>query len=128
MSIDIRMTGPWFDGRAERAMERACDDALDNVAAYAEERVLIGTSANFKTRTPYYETRITTDRVSDEESLIHDQGVIYGPWLEGVGSRNSPVTRFKGYRHWRAAKQAVAARGPQIADASVQHRLPEMGG
>lgn len=128
MSVDIRMSGPWFDGRAERAMDRACTDALDDVAAYAEERVLMGTSANFKTRTPYYETRITTDRVSSEVSLVHDQGVVYGPWLEGVGSRNSPVTRFKGYRHWRAAKQAVSVRGPQIADAAVRRRLPEMGG
>lgn len=128
MSISIRRSGPWFDGRAARAMERACDDALDDTAAYAEERVLMGTSANFKTRTPYYENRITTERVSSEVSLVHDQGVIYGPWLEGVGSRNSPVTRFKGYRHWRAAKQAVARRGPQIAEAAVRRRLPEMGG
>lgn len=128
MSVDIRFEGPLFDGRAERAMERACDDARDDVAAYAEERVLIGTSANFKTRTPYYENRITTERVSGEVSLVHDQGVIYGPWLEGVGSRNYPKTRFKGYRHWRLAKQAVARRGPQIADAAVQRRLPEMGG
>lgn len=128
MSISIHTSGPWFDGRAERAMEQACDDALDDISAYAEERVLMGTSAHFKTRTPYYETRIITDRVSGEEALVHDQGVIYGPWLEGVGSRNAPVTRFKGYGHWRAAKQAVAARGPQIADAAVRRRLPEMGG
>ena len=128
MSVSIRRSGPWFDGRAARAMERACDDALDDVAAYTEERVLMGTSANFKTRTPYYETRITTERVSDEVSLVHDQGVIYGPWLEGVGSRNYPHTRFRGYGHWRLAKQAVARRGPQIADAAVRRRLPEMGG
>lgn len=128
MSIDITMTGPLFDGRAERAMERACDDARDDIAAYAEERVLMGTSASFKTRTPYYETRITTERVTDEVSLVHDQGVIYGAWLEGVGSRNYPNSRFKGYGHWRAAKQAVARRGPQVADAAVRRRLPEMGG
>lgn len=128
MSISIRRSGPWFDGRAARAMERACDDARDDIAAYAEERVLMGTSANFKTRTPYYETRITTERVSGEVSLVHDQGVVYGPWLEGVGSRNYPNSRFRGYRHWRLAKQAVNRRGPQIADASVRRRLPEMGG
>lgn len=128
MSVSIHRSGPWFDGRAERAMERACDDARDDIAAYAEERVLMGTSANFKTRTPYYETRITTERVSGEVSLVHDQGVIYGPWLEGVGSRNYPNSRFRGYRHWRLAKQAVARRGPQIADAAVRRRLPEMGG
>lgn len=125
---DIVFSGPLFDGRAERAMDRACEDALDDISAYAEERVLMGTSAFFKTRTPYYENRITTTRVSGEVSLVHDQGVIYGPWLEGVGSRNYPVTRFRGYRHWRLAKQAVARRGPDIAEAAVRRRLPEMGG
>ncbi|MFF7096413.1 hypothetical protein ACFY9A_29060 [Streptomyces rubradiris] len=128
MAIDITFRGSLFDGRAERAIEDACDDARDDIAAYAEERVLMGTSANFKTRTPYYETRVTTTRVSSEVSLVHDQGVIYGPWLEGVGSRNAPVTRFAGYHFWRAAKQAVAARGPQIAEIAVQRHLPEMGG
>jgi hypothetical protein len=128
MSVDIDFNGPLFDGRAERAMEDACDDARDDVASYAEERVLMGTSASFKTRTPYYETRIETTRVSSEVSLVHDNDVIYGAWLEGVGSRNFPATRFKGYRHWRLAKQAVERRGPQIAEIAVRRHLPEMGG
>lgn len=128
MSIDLDFQGPLFDGRAEQAMKDACDEARDNLADFAEERVLMGTSASFKTRTPYYETRVTTERVSADVSLIWDQGVIYGAWLEGVGSRNAPVTRFGGYHFWRAAKQAVAARGPQVAELAVQRHLPEMGG
>lgn len=128
MSIDIDFQGPLFDGRAERAIEDACDEARDNISDFAEERVLMGTSANFKTRTPYYETRITTTRVSSEVSLVNDQGVVYGPWLEGVGTRNRPRPGFPGYHFWRAAKQAVVARGPQIADIAIQRHLPEMGG
>lgn len=128
MSVDIDFDGPWFDGRAERAMQDATDDAREDISAFAEERVLLGTSMFFKTRTPYYETRITTTRVSSEVDMVHDQGVVYGPWLEGVGSRNAPVTRFAGYRHWRLAKQAVAARGPQIAEQAVRRHLPAMGG
>lgn len=128
MSLDIAFNGPLFDGRAERAMERACDDARGDVAAFAEERVLMGTAANFRTRTPYYETRVTTERVSAEVSLVHDQGVIYGPWLEGVGTRNRARPGFPGYHFWRAAKQAVATRGPQIAEIAVERHLPEMGG
>ena len=127
MSLDITFKGPWFDGRAERAIDQACTDALDDVSSFAEERVLLGTSASFKTRTPYYETRITTTRVSSDSTLVNDQGVIYGPWQEGVGSRNAPVTRFAGYHHWRKAKAAVVVRGPQIAEIAVQRRLPEMG-
>jgi hypothetical protein len=128
MSVDITFNGPLFDGRARRAMDDACDDARDDLAAFAEERVLIGTSGSFKTRTPYYETMVTTTRVSSEVALVHDQGVVYGPWLEGVGSRNAPVTRFAGYGHWRKAKQAVAARGPLVAENAVRSRIHEMGG
>lgn len=128
MSIDVTFRGPLFDGRAERAMADACDDARDDIASYAEERVLLGTATHFKTRTPYYETRITTERVTAEVSLVHDQGVVYGPWLEGVGTRNRARPGFPGYGHWRAAKQATAVRGPQIAEIAVQRHLPEMGG
>jgi hypothetical protein len=128
MSIEITFRGPLFDGRAERAIEDACDEARDDIASYAEERVLMLTSGRFKTRTPYYETRVTTTRVSSEVSMVHDQGVVYGPWLEGVGTRNRPRPGFPGYHFWRDAKQAVIARGPQIADIAVRRHLPEMGG
>lgn len=127
-SVEVHMTGPWFDGRAARAMQDACDDARDDVAAYAEERVLLGTAANFRTRTPYYETRVTTERVTAEVSRVHDQGVVYGAWLEGVGTRNRARPGFPGYGHWRAAKSAAAVRGPQIAEIAVRRHLPEMGG
>jgi hypothetical protein len=126
--MSIHVEGPLFDGRAQHAMDEACGDALDDVSAFAEERVLLGTSRSFKTRTPYYETRIETTRLSSEEALVHDNDVIYGAWLEGVGSRNFPETRFEGYHHWRLAKQAVAERGPQIAEIAVQRHLPAMGG
>jgi hypothetical protein len=128
MSIEVTFRGPLFDGRAERAAQDACDEARDKIAEFAQDRVLAGTAANFKTRTPYYETRVTTTRVSSEVSLVWDQGVVYGPWLEGVGSRNFPVTRFRGYRFWRAAKHAVATRGPEMAEQAVRRHLSEMGG
>jgi hypothetical protein len=32
---------------------------------------------------------------------------VYGPWLEGVGSRNFPVTRFRGYHAFRVAAQEL---------------------
>lgn len=126
MSVEIRMTGPLFDGRAARAMQQAADDAREDIAEFAEEHALTLMGANFKHPTGYYESRVTTTWVAADTSLVHDQGVVYGPWLEGVGSRNFPVTRFRGYSHWRQTKQLVAARGPAIADRAVQRHLPEM--
>ena len=128
MSIDIDFRGPLFDGRAERAAQDACEEARDKVAEFAQEHALSLMGAAFRHPTGYYESRVTTTRVSSEIARVWDQGVIYGPWLEGVGSRNAPVTRFPGYWHWRRTKNAVATRGPQIAEAAVRRHLPEMGG
>ncbi|MFD5697445.1 hypothetical protein [Streptomyces lasiicapitis] len=128
MNIQVDASGPLFDGRAARAMQDACDDAREDIAEFAEEHALALMGAAFRHPTGYYESRVTTTRVSGDTSLVHDQGVVYGPWLEGVGSRNSPVTRFPGYFHWRRTKALVAARGPQIAERAVQRHLPEMGG
>ena len=128
MSVDIRFEGPLFDGRAARAMDEACDDAREDVAEFAETYALLLMGLAFRHPTGYYESRITTTRLSADTSLVHDQGVVYGPWLEGVGSRNSPVTRFPGYWHWKRTKALVAARGPQIAENAVRLHLPEMGG
>ena len=128
MGIEITTTGPLFDGRAQRAITDAVTDARDDVAEFAEEYVLALTGAYFRHPTGYYESHVITTRVSADVALVHDQGVVYGPWLEGVGSRNAPVTRFAGYSHWRTTKGLVRMRGPQIAERAVRRHLPEMGG
>jgi hypothetical protein len=128
VGIEIDFRGPLFDGRAARAIEDACDEARDNIAEFAQTRALSLMRAAFRNPTGYYESRVTTTRVTSDAALVHDQGVVYGPWLEGVGSRNAPVTRFPGYWHWRRTKDAVASRGPEIARTAIDRHMPEMGG
>jgi hypothetical protein len=128
MSIDVRMSGPLFDGRAARAAQRAAEDARDDIAEFGEDVALARMGAYFQHPTGYYESNVRTTIVSSDTALVHDGGVVYGPWLAGVGSRNAPVTRFAGYSHWREAKQLVEARGPAIAEQAVRRHLPEMGG
>ncbi|MEV7470269.1 hypothetical protein AB0O20_27750 [Streptomyces kronopolitis] len=128
MAVDIVVRGPLFDGRAARAIQQATDDARDGIAEFAEEHVLALTGQYFRHPTGYYESQVTTTRVAADVAMVHDQGVVYGPWLEGVGSRNAPVTRFAGYSHWRTTKDLVRARGPEIAERAVRRHLPEMGG
>ncbi|MFI9079121.1 hypothetical protein ACIGW8_22070 [Streptomyces sioyaensis] len=128
MSVEITTTGPLFDGRAEQALTDAAADARDDVAEFAEEHVLTLMGGYFRHPTGYYESHVITTRVGADVAMVHDQGVVYGPWLEGVGSRNAPVTRFAGYSHWRTTKDLVQARGPEIAERAVRRHLPEMGG
>lgn len=126
MGIEIRATGPLFDGRAERAVDEMCDDILEDVSHRAKELLDIELSRVLRNPTGYYQGRIRNERVSADTARIHDGGVIYGPWLAGVGSRNAPVTRFAGYDHWRIAKQRAAADAEGIADRAVARHLPRM--
>lgn len=42
---------------------------------------------------------------------VHDSGIVYGPWLEGVGSRNL-TSRFKGYHTFRKVRDEIARKAP----------------
>lgn len=128
MGIEITMSGPLFDGRAARAMQDAADDAREDIAEFAEDYALGLMGANFRNPTPYYETQVITERAASDVSRVHDQGVVYGPWLEGIGSRNRARPGFPGYGHWRQTRQLAQARGPAIADRAAQRHLPEMRG
>lgn len=129
MADEVKVTaaGPLFDGRAANAVARYVDDARDTIAARGEELVLAELGMVLRHPTGYYEGEITTDRVTPDTDRVSDGGVVYGPWLEGVGSRNYPETRFKGYGHWRRTKETLAGEAPGIAQQLLQVRyLPEM--
>ncbi|MFD3802644.1 hypothetical protein ACFWTC_03225 [Streptomyces sp. NPDC058619] len=124
--VEIVTTGPLFDGRAATALAEYADDLREHLAEFAEEHALNLMGLAFKHPTGYYESQVMTERVSAEVSRVHDSGVVYGPWLEGVGSRNFPVTRFKGYQHWRQTKAVLAARAPEMAQRLLERYLPRV--
>jgi hypothetical protein len=112
--VNTHANGPLFDGRAQRAARDYCDQANYRVAEAAERMVLEHLGRSIKKRTPYYETRIGVVR-SGRGYEVNDGGVIYGHWLEGTGSRNYPVTRFRGYRAFSRARALIQRQGPGIA-------------
>ena len=118
MAEHVTIQGPVFDGRLRRHTRELLDEAVWSVAGEAEAEVGQLLDASIRNPTPYYETQITRQRVSTDEASVHDRGIVYGPWLEGVGSRNL-TTRFKGYASFRRAAQAVQARVPQIVRPAV---------
>ena len=79
----------------------------------------------FKTQTPYYRLK----NVAAKEApgwKIWDQEVIYGYWLEGIGSRNR-TTRFKGYKTYRFMVQKIDDRAGVIAEGVVVKYMGRMG-
>lgn len=102
---DIEVHGPFFDGRSQAVVDAMCDAITFAVADEGQAIVLTNLHSSIKRQTPFYTTRIAIKDAGVHAEDVHDSGVIYGPWLEGVGSRNYPATRFRGYASFRRATQ-----------------------
>lgn len=123
--VNATRTGPFRDGRFQRAASDYSDQLQYAVALHGEELVTRRLNQVLKTQTPYYRTRITVRRAHGGYEVT-DQGVIYGRWLEGTGSRNYPVTRFRGYATFRRVKPLVDRDANRIA-IQLLHRYQARG-
>ena len=121
----IRTHGPLFDGRASRAVHDYLQQAKEDVAQDLYEAVMANLNSSIRHPTPYYETQITTDPDGDD-IVVHDRGIVYGPWLEGTGSRNAPVTRFPGYHSFKRAGEEIRRGATAIAERVLRRFLPRM--
>lgn len=113
--VNANASGPWASGRAGRALHDYSDNVEYQVARKGEQMVNARLRQVLRHPTGYYQSKISVDRTSGGRYKVHDGGVIYGPWLEGTGSRNYPVTRFRGYSTFRRTKGLLDRQAPQIA-------------
>jgi len=102
------VSGPFFDGGADDAISDYCDWAAHEVGHQALADWHENMDEAFRAPTGRYEATVHVED-APRESVVHDTGMIYNYWLEGYGSRNAPVTSFKGYfSAERAATEAKA--------------------
>jgi hypothetical protein len=125
-TVTIDLSGPLFDGRALAAVDDFLDEAKTEIAQQALAEVHDILDRSIRHPTPYYETQVRMHPVGSDR-VVDDRGVVYGPWLEGVGTRNL-TTRFKGYHAFRIAHQVVEQRADDIAERVLHRYLPRMGG
>ena len=112
LDVSTRASGPMFDGRARAALNAYVDN-LERRLAEEGLRILRGEMHRvFRNPTGYYESRCKVI----EGHVISDSRVVYGPWLAGIGSRNYPVTKFKGYDHWIVTRDKLNARKRGIGE------------
>lgn len=112
LDVSTHRSGPIFDGRA-RAAANAYVDRLERDLANEGLNILKDEMhAAFRNPTGYYESRC----VVVDGHKIWDSRVVYGPWLAGVGSRNFPVTKFKGYHHWTNTRRRLNERKQGIGE------------
>jgi len=106
--MTVILSGPVFDGRAAKASDDALEDWKRTLATVGASMVRSNLNMVLRRQTPYYRLRVEA-QPEHPDWKITDQGVIYGPWLEGTGSRNR-TTRFKGYATFRRTTQQINAR------------------
>ncbi len=123
-SITVEARGPLFDGRAEHEVKQFLDRAVYDVGSQGLANWQLNLDRSIKHPTPYYETQVTVQRAATDV-VVHDRGIVYGPWLEGVGSRNR-TTRFKGYFSLRKAVQELRRQIPGLLEHTLRPFLERM--
>jgi hypothetical protein len=123
MSDNVTLSGPLFDGRASEWTGEAVAEVRHDVAEHAFDAWQAGMESTFRMNGHVYQgfTQVKDD---GDETLVNDgwgenNDLPYGPWLEGLGSRNTPVTRFPGYRNLRNAYAITDRSVPDIAQARI---------
>jgi hypothetical protein len=122
--VTVTVTGPLFDGRARHEVGEFLHQATHDVGSQGLANWQLFLDRSIKHPTPYYETQVTVERAGTDV-VVHDRGIVYGPWLEGVGSRNR-TTRFKGYFALRRAVQALKAEIPVLLEHMLRPYLERM--
>jgi hypothetical protein len=121
MDITVHVKGPLLVGSTSIILAEIAQEAQREVGKLALERVHFFLNAQIKHPTPYYETQIIQQQ-RDGKEVVHDRGIVYGPWLEGTSSRNA-TTRFKGYASFRKARNSVRQLAPAIVNRVVAKNL-----
>jgi len=114
VEIILEKSGPLFTGEVKRLVTQYLFAATGAVAGEGVNLVRASGHSDYKNPTGYYESHVVTDLVSDSSTAVWDSDVIYGPWLEGISSRNQS-TRFKGYHTFRKMTAALDRRAQGIA-------------
>lgn len=136
--VAIEKHGPFPEGYADDIITDYLTDAVGEVGQQALAGVHGLLNERIQNPTPYYETQVTMQRGGDvaagfasdvPPAVVHDRGVIYGWWLEGIGSKNHPVTRFRGY-HTFSETAGALNNGPAVvvAEHTLQRYMPRLRG
>lgn len=125
-AVDLSKKGPIFRNPTP-VIARFLDRSGKGVAEEGKNRVLRRLGTVLQHPTGYYESQIQTEKVLGNWEVNDSRRVVYGPWLEGTGSRNA-TTRFKGYRTFRLVKQELDMDMPVLLRPYVAELMKELNG
>jgi len=130
--VTVKLSGPFFRENVPLVIGAALRAAVGDVVAEGERAVKLQLYPGHGLRKGRYRGSIHGETTSvgagvalaaagvtsgqffaSPHGIIHDSHVIYGPWLEGVSSRNQ-ASRFKGYALWRRTRDKLQGLAHQI--------------
>lgn len=123
--IDTDTHGPIFDGRASLAARDFVHDSQREIAERGADMIQTELDGVLRHQTGRYRRSIHVQH-SFGADAVTDGGIVYGPWLEGVGSRNQ-TTRFKGYATFRRVVQRLERESGNVAERMLPSYLRRMG-
>lgn len=96
------------------------------VADLGEVRTRAHLSVVQRVQTGFNVSHVQIQNRSADTTVVKNTNATYGPWIEGIGSRNR-TTRFKGYHTFRMTGQALRQQLPQIIAPHVRSMVSELG-
>lgn len=126
LDVHSDVKGPLTDGRALRAHDEYVQDVSRVVAKQGERIVVSLLKGSIKNPTPRYWYSIHIEPTGGSAWDVTDNNAVYGPWLEGVGSRNRGRPGFPGYASFRRASQMLDRQAWYVADRHLALFIPRM--
>lgn len=121
-NVTVETTGPAFNGQLRHAIITGTTEGLAKLADDAKLNILQVFTDVLRTHPTMRLEEGVTARPVGADFIVDDGGVIYGPWIEGLGSRNR-TSRFKGYATYRRVTQALNQRAAQTVAKAIARRI-----
>jgi hypothetical protein len=124
IGIQVTVSGPVGKGqwraKAHRAVAAGLEAAEHELLQAAFDDINVTLNRVLRKQTPHFrlQTKIVSNRV--------ENNVIYGPWLEGTGSRNR-TTRFKGYFTFRKVASRIRSKKDYVTERNIRQALRRAG-
>ena len=122
----ITVSGPLFTG-SHHEIEDAVRDTIRELIERGEQKVKAQLYPGHGLISGHYRRSVVGEMADSRHGRLHDSNVIYGPWLEGVGSRNE-TTRFKGYAMFRNAPEQLQREARGILQKHMRRAAQRLGG
>ncbi len=124
--IKVSLHGPIFQsGLPANVIQDTLRGAIGDLVAEGEREVKLQLYPGHGLKTGHYRRSVHGEITTSLHGTVHDSKVVYGPWLEGVSSRNE-TTRFKGYAMFRNATQKLQGMARDTLEKWVKKALGKL--